>query len=101
MAKTWEVTCCLMQRVTALGVPLFLDIISTEMLQIMSICSRSYSSWVGQLPDKGRYGYAASTKPRSGKYLKNIIPKQKVPQNLMLRQIFMHFIAQKSEFLRT
>ena len=45
-----------------------------------------------RLPNKGRYGCAASAKPRPGKISqKNLMPGQKVPQNRMTGQVFMTF----------
>ena len=44
----------------------------------------------GELPNKGRYGYAASAKPRLETISpKNLMPGQKVPTNLKTGQVFM------------
>ena len=44
----------------------------------------------GALPNKGRYGCAASAKPRSEAVSpKNLMPGQKLPKNLMTGQVFM------------
>ena len=53
----------------------------------------------GWLPNKGWYGCAASAKPRPGKISqKNLMPRQKVPKNLMSGQVFMNLRLPKLEF---
>ena len=46
----------------------------------------------GRFPNKGRYGCAASAKPRPDKiFPKNPMPRQKMPKNLMTGQVLMNF----------
>ena len=47
----------------------------------------------------GRYGCAASAKPRPSKIsTKNLMPEQKVPINLITGQVFMNFRVPKLGF---
>ena len=66
---------------------------------------RLLNDWGGggegeQILYKSRYRYAASAQSRLDKISpKNLIPRQKVPQNVMTSQVFMKFRVQTSEFL--
>ena len=66
-----------------------------EGLDCCPVCDSFSGGGVG-LPNKGRYGFAATAKPRPGKISqRNLMPWQKVPKNLMTGQVFITFKVPK------